>query len=230
MKMRIGAIVFALLASAAVSAHASAVTADWTQYQTTSIVSGLSGTVTYPGTSSGTSGTTFFSGGFSDSGSDVTASTTTGYGIGKGTQTFSGDPNWLSLTCCNPDQNITFAFTQPVDYVGFFWGSPDNANWVYLYDGSTLLGSYQGDTSTAAYPIMYPGYVDFFAGTGEEITSIELANFGSFNFETDNLSYQEAPASSPPASTIPEPSSFLLLGSGLAGLAGMLRRKAVLHG
>ena len=229
MKMRIGAIAIALLASAAVSAHASAVTVDWTQYQTTSIVPGLSGTVTYPGTSSGTSGTTFFSGGFSDSGSDVTASTTTGYGIGKGTQPFSGDTNWLSLTSF-PDQNITFAFTQPVDYVGFFWGSPDNANWVYLYDGSTLLGSYQGDTQSAAFPIMYSGYVDFFAGAGEEITSIELANFGSFNFETDNLSYREAPGSSPPPSTIPEPSSFLLLGSGLAGLAGMLRRKAVLHG
>ena len=228
MKMRIGAIAIALLASAAVSTYADP-TVVWTQGQTTSIVPGLSGTVTYPGTSSGTSGTTFFSGGFSDSGSDVTASTTTGYGIGKGTQPFSGDTNWLSLTSF-PDQNITFAFTQPVDYVGFFWGSPDNANWVYLYDGSTLLGSYQGDTSTAAFPIMYPGYVDFFAGAGEEITSIELANFGSFNFETDNLSYQEAPASSPPASTIPEPSSFLLLGSGLAGLAGMLRRKAVLHG
>jgi hypothetical protein len=228
MKMRTGAIVFALLARAAVSAHADP-TVVWTPGQTTSTVLGFSGTVTYPGTSSGTSGTTFFTGGFSDSGSDVTASTTTGYGIGKGTQPFSGDTNWLSLTSF-PDQNITFAFTQPVDYVGFFWGSPDNANWVYLYDGSTLLGSYQGDTSTAAFPIMNPGYVDFFAGAGEEITSIELANFGSFNFETDNLSYQEAPASSPPPSTIPEPSSFLLLGSGLAGLAGMLRRKAVLHG
>jgi hypothetical protein len=223
MKMRIGAIVFALLASAAISAHASAVTADWTQGQTTSLVSGLSGTVTYPGTSSGTSGTTFFTGGFSDSGSDVTASTTTGYGIGKGTQTFSGDANWLSLTSF-PDQNITFAFTQPVDYVGFFWGSPDNANWAYLYDGSTLLGSYQGDTSTAALPIMYPGYVDFFAGAGEEITSIELLNAGSFWFETDNLSYQEE---APVSSSTPEPSSFLLLGSGLAGLAIMLQRKLV---
>src|ERR1039458_6898985 len=90
MKMRIGAIVFALLVCAAVSAHADP-TVVWTQGQTTSTQSGLSGTVTYPGTSSDTKGTTFFSGGFSDSGSDVTASTTTGYGIGDGTQTFSGD-------------------------------------------------------------------------------------------------------------------------------------------
>jgi hypothetical protein len=32
------------------------------------------------------------------------------------------------------------------------------------------------------------------------------------------------------SSVIPEPSSFLLLGSGLLALAGMVRRKAVLHG
>jgi hypothetical protein len=61
-----------------------------------------------------------------------------------------------------------------------------------------------------------------FSATGEEITSIELANAGSFWFETDNLSYQEE---APVSSSTPEPSSFLLLGSGLAGLAGMLRRK-----
>jgi hypothetical protein len=71
---------------------------------------------------------------------------------------------------------------------------------------------------------MNPGYVDFFAGAGEEITSIELLNAGSFWFETDNLSYQEE---APVSSSTPEPSSFLLLGSGLAGLAIMLQRKLV---
>ena len=48
MKMRTGAIVFALLACAAVSAHAGPITVVWTPGQTISTVSGLSGTVTYP--------------------------------------------------------------------------------------------------------------------------------------------------------------------------------------
>jgi hypothetical protein len=171
-------------------------------------VSGLSGTVTYPSST------------ISDSGGDVTASTTTSYGFNQGSSPF-GEPYWLSLTS-NPDQNITFTFAQPVDYVGFFWGSVDNSDWFGLYDGSTLLGSYEGLTSPIA-PSGGSGYADFFAGTGEEITSIELANFGSFTFETDNLSYQqEAPVTSTPT---PEPGSFLLLGSGLAGLAIMLQRK-----
>lgn len=202
MKMRTGAIVFALLACAGVSAHADP-TVVWTPGQTTSTVSGLSGTVTYPSST------------ISDSGGDVTVSTTTSYGFNQGTSPF-GEPYWLSLTS-NPDQNITLTFAQPVDYLGFFWGSADNSNWAYLYDGSTLLGSYEGTIS----PIGVNGaYADFFAGTGEEITSIELLNAGSFTFETDNLSYREEA----PVISTPEPGSFLLLGS-LAGLAIMLRRK-----
>ena len=214
MKMRIGAIVFALLASAAVSAHADPTVVFTpctpTPCQTTSNVSGLSGTVTYPGT-------------ISDSGGDVAVSTTTSYGFNQGTAPF-GETNWLSLGTNTGDQNITFTFTTSVDYVGFYWGSPDNTDWVYLYDGFTQIGAYEGDTQSAAVPIMNPGYVDFFAGAGEEITSIELLNAGSFWFETDNLSYQEE---APVSSSTPEPSSFLLLGSGLAGLAIMLQRKLV---
>ena len=207
MKMRTGTIVFALLACAAVSAHAGPITVVWTPGQTTSTVSGLSGTVTYPSST------------ISDSGGDVTASTTTSYGFNQGSSPF-GEPNWLSLTS-NPDQNITFTFAQPVDYVGFFWGSVDNSDWFGLYDGSTLLGSYEGLTPPIAPSGSGSGYADFFAGTGEEITSIELGNAGSYWFETDNLSYQEQ---APVITSTPEPGSFLLLGS-VAGLAIMLRRK-----
>jgi len=215
MKMRIGAIVFARLASAAVSAHADPTVVFTpcppTPCQTTSNVSGLSGTVTYPGT-------------ISDSGNDVTVSTTTSYGFNQGSSPF-GESNWLSLGTVPNDQNITFTFTTPVDYVGFYWGSPDNSNWAYLYDGSNLIGAYVGGASAEGdgSPIgILPGYVDFSASAGEEITSIELGNAGSFWFETDNLSYQEE---APVSSSTPEPSSFLLLGSGLAGLVIMLQRK-----
>jgi hypothetical protein len=174
-------------------------------------VSPLSGTVTYPSST------------ISDSGGDVTVSSTTSYGFNQGSSPF-GESNWLSLSTTPNLQNITFTFKQPVDYVGFFWGSPDNSNWVYLYDGSNLIGAYvggalaEGDGSPIGIDAGYVG----FSATGEEITSIELGNAGSFWFETDNLSYQEE---APVSSSTPEPSSFLLLGSGLAGLAGMLRLK-----
>ena len=216
MKIRTGAIAFALLACAAVSAHANPITVVFTPCttilcQTTSTVPGLSGTVTYPSST------------ISDSGGDVITSTTTSYGFDQGTPPF-GEANWLSLGTDPNYQNITFTFTQPVDYVGFFWGSPGNTDWAYLYNGSTLLGAYvggpsnEGDGSTIG---TLPGYVDFSAGAGEEITSIELGNAGSYWFETANLSYQEQ---APVITSTPEPGSFLLLGS-VAGLAIMLRRK-----
>jgi hypothetical protein len=173
-------------------------------------VPGLSGTVTYPSST------------ISDSGGDVITSTTTSYGFDQGTSPF-GESNWLSLGTVPNDQNITFTFTTPVDYVGFFWGSPDNTNLADLYNGSTLLGAYVGGASAEGdgSPIgIQAGYVDFSAGAGEEITSIELGNAGYW-FETDNLSYQEQP---PVITSTPEPGSFLLLGS-VAGLAIMLRRK-----
>jgi len=211
MKMRIGAIVFALLACVAVSARAGSITETWNAAQTSS-VSSLSGTITYPSST------------ISDSGGDVTVSSTTSYGFNQGSSPF-GESNWLSLSTEPDDQNITFTFTTPVDYVGFYWGSPDNSNWAYLYDGSNLIGAYvggalaEGDGSPIGIDAGYVG----FSATGEEITSIELGNAGSFWFETDNLSYQEeAPVSSTPT---PEPGSFLLLGSGLAGLVIMLQRK-----
>jgi hypothetical protein len=172
-------------------------------------VSGVS-TVTYPGVT------------ISDPGGDVAVSTTTSYGFDQGTSPF-GESNWLSLGTDPVYQDITFTFTTPVDYVGFFWGSPDNTNWAYLYNGSTLLGAYvggpsdEGDGSTIGTQAGYVG----FSATGEEITSIELLNAGSFWFETDNLSYQEE---APVITSTPEPGSFLLLGS-VAGLAIMLRRK-----
>jgi hypothetical protein len=49
------------------------------------------------------------------------------------------------------------------------------------------------------------------------ITPINDVNNGYFGAD---FGYEE-----PPSSTTPEPSSFLLLGSGLAGLAGLLKRK-----
>jgi hypothetical protein len=207
MKMRIGAIAFALLVCAAVSARAGSITETWNAAQTSS-VSSLSGTIT-----------------ISDSGGDVTVSSTTSYGFNQGSSPF-GESNWLSLSTEPDDQNITFTFTTPVDYVGFYWGSPDNSNWAYLYDGSNLIGAYvggalaEGDGSPIGIDAGYVG----FSATSEEITSIELGNAGSFWFETDNLSYQEE---APVSSSTPEPSSFLLLGSGLAGLAIMLQRKLV---
>ena len=212
--MRIGAIVFALLACVAVSARAGSITETWNVAQTSS-VSSLSGTVTYPGA-------------ISDSGGDVTVSTTTSYGFNQGSSPF-GESNWLSLSTEPDDQNITFTFTTPVDYVGFYWGSPDNSNWAYLYDGSNLIGAYvggalaEGDGSPIGIDAGYVG----FSATGEEITSIELLNGGSFWFETDNLSYREATVSSTPEGG--STALYLILALGTCFASFSLRKQSILR-
>jgi hypothetical protein len=43
--------------------------------------------------------------------------------------------------------NVTVTFTNPVAYVGFAWGTPDLFNELDVYDGSTPLGSFIGNTS-----------------------------------------------------------------------------------
>jgi hypothetical protein len=35
--------------------------------------------------------------------------------------------------------------TNPVSYVGFAWGTPDQANVVSVFDGSTFLGAFLGN-------------------------------------------------------------------------------------
>jgi hypothetical protein len=39
---------------------------------------------------------------------------------------------------------VTVTMTNPVSYVGFIWGTPDDSNKVDVHDGSTLLGSFFG--------------------------------------------------------------------------------------
>jgi hypothetical protein len=134
------------------------------------------------------------------------------YSFDQGTPPDGG--NWLSL---GAGQSATITFSQPVSYVGFLWGTRDPYNYVDVYDGSTLLGDeYTGKN------LSFDGgnYFNFFAGSGEEITSIELSSSGYY-FETDNLSYTLEESTS----ATPEPSSLLLFGTGIVSLAGLVRRR-----
>lgn len=198
MKRRVPAAVVALLASAVVYAHASTITMTVNYGATTSSEPGITGTLVYNGdaeTITDPNGYTTVSGDFS---SDWDAGS------------YPGNGDWIGL---QNDDFMTFTFSAPMEYVGINWGTPDNYNFLTLYDGSTEIGSYTGSDIGSA------GYVNFTPSAGEEITSVTLFS-DSCCFETNGLSYELAAPSA-----VPEPTPLPLLCSGLIVFAILVRRR-----
>jgi hypothetical protein len=106
--------------------------------------------------------------------------------------------------------NLTVTLTSPVSYVGFAWGTPDLFNLLKVYDGSTLLGSFIGNTSLSPPGTQIPVYYfNIFAGSGQVITQLVLSSSsGGCCFETDNYS----------AGNVPFPVPGPIAGAGLPGL------------
>jgi hypothetical protein len=104
--------------------------------------------------------------------------------------------------------NVIVTFTNPVAYVGFAWGTPDTINKLDVYDGSTLLGTFDGNFGSQPQETVY---TNIQAGVGEVITQLVLSSTSGdlCCFETDNYS-----ASINPVNAVPGP----IAGAGLPGL------------
>lgn len=121
---------------------------------------------------------------------------------------------------------IDFSFSQQQRYFGLLWGSVDGQtgyeNVLSFYNSSGLIGSVTGAEIAAAANVPATGVR---TQGGSAYININVA--GGYNevvAGSQKVSFEFA-AVTASTQTVPEPDSLLLLGTGLLGLAMLLRRR-----
>lgn len=120
---------------------------------------------------------------------------------------------------------LTIDFSQPIDYFGLYWGSPDAGNTITFFNGVTPVFTYTAANLNTQFGVGFglnnAAYVNFAAGAGESATRIVLSST-DFPFETDNHAFRTSAV----GSAVPEPTSLLLIGTGGLGLVAKIRRRS----
>ena len=118
-------------------------------------------------------------------------------------------------------QPATLAFTTPLSYLSFLWGSPDTYNLLTLVSDR---GAYTFDVAGLDFPVRngdqsFSQYVQFTTTMGETIRSVTFTNVPAVDaFETANFNVTTA---------VPEPGTWamMLVGFGMMGASMRYRRR-----
>jgi len=109
---------------------------------------------------------------------------------------------------------LTINFNGTTSGFGFFWGASDTAWTLTAYDAAS------NPIETYVLPITGPSNAGDFVGLLDPgIAWATLSGTGGDYIFVDNFEFN------PTGTSTPEPGSLLLLGSGIVGIGGMLRRR-----
>jgi hypothetical protein len=136
---------------------------------------------------------------------------TTTFGNLYGFNVTPGGAQWFGA----PAGTATYNFSSPMKAFGLWLTGVQT-----VFTTSFTLTFNDGTAQTLNLPINTSGGTSYYGFTDTTaFSSITITNLSNDAWGMDDVSYGAG------SSSVPEPSSLLLLGSGLAGLAGVIRRK-----
>lgn len=133
------------------------------------------------------------------------------YGNVYGFNTTPGGSNWLGFA----EGSATFDFSSPISAFGFYLTGVQT---VFTTDIAVTFND--GTAETLDAPVNVNGGAAYFGFTDSaDFSSLTITDTSDDAWGIDDVSYTSG------APVVPEPNSLILLGTGLVGLAGALRRK-----
>jgi hypothetical protein len=124
-----------------------------------------------------------------------------------------GGSQWLGVA----EGSATFNFTSPMKDFGLWLTGVQT-----IFTSTFTLTFNDGTSETLNLPINVNGGTTYYAFTDTtSFSSITITNLSNDAWGIDDVRYGEG------ASSVPEPSSLMLLGGGAVALAGVLRRKFI---
>lgn len=142
----------------------------------------------------------------------------------------------------------TLSLSSNVNYFGFWLSAQDPGYILQFYNGSTLVYSFTptqlfAQIGDCSHPNPYCGnpnlaylgqdpsetfaFVNFFDNTGTFNKVVFTETISTYGYESDNhtVAVLSTPPTGTPVGTTPEPSSIMLLGTGITTVATAFRRR-----